>query len=105
MPALATTTSRPPRRADGRLDGAVDLLAVGDVAARQGAPRTAPATSAEQLGLQARERHAGALRVQPLGEGGADAAGGAGDQHAAPGQARQAHRGLPWRRIAGPYHR
>ncbi len=67
------------------VDHSVDLLPISDVAAP---PRNVDAASGlrQQVGLEPGERDPGAPLVQALGEGGADAAGRAGDEHAATAQ-------------------
>ena len=83
-PALATTTSSPPRRLDRGVHGGLDLASRSVTShARQGASPHRAATSASSSGSRPGEGDARAALVEPFGEGGADAAGGAGDEHAA----------------------
>ena len=73
----------PAEAAAGAVDRGLDLAAVGTSQAHHGASPPG-GDLLEQVGLEAGERDPGAAVVQPLGEGGADAAGGARDEHPAP---------------------
>ena len=82
MPALATTTSSPPSASTA---AATAASTSSRSVTSQRVPRRSAAAGGhlrEQLGLEPGERHARAALVQALGEGGADAARRAGDQHA-----------------------